>query len=293
MNPLTNVTKALGKKANKLVFTLKKHAPTIFTAVGVGCGIASVVTGVKAGVKIQKHISEKTPEPETKTDTEEKKKPKISSDTVRYAAKELALPVGLCVAGTACILGSHNAMSRRNSAITAAYIGLDQTFKSYKNKVVKELGEEKAKEVEFGKPSYKNEENPETGEITEVPVYDVNDIPRMDLSRRFSESYHYEHDTPIYNKQFLKATERHLNLLLQSKGYLFLNDAYKELGFKPTKAGTVLGWWDSDDKVTYVDLGIIDIDPGVFNNEEGAVPEEDILVTFNVDGDITEHFAMF
>ncbi len=48
---------------------------------------------------------------------------------------------------------------------------------------------------------------------------------------KFEDSIYYESD-PEYNKMYLKSSERYLNDLLNTKGYLYKNQIYESLGIK-------------------------------------------------------------
>lgn len=45
-----------------------------------------------------------------------------------------------------------------------------------------------------------------------------------------------------YNKLFVQATRNYLTDLLLSRGHVFLNEAYDELGFPRTREGVLKGW---------------------------------------------------
>ena len=78
------------------------------------------------------------------------------------------------------------------------------------------------------------------------------------------------------------------NQKLQTQGYLFLNDVYKMLGFKPTKAGHVVGWiYDEKHPIgdNYVDFGIYDIENEATRRFMNGL-EQNVILDFNVDGNI-------
>ena len=102
-----------------------------------------------------------------------------------------------------------------------------------------------------------------------------------------SSCYNWEPDSES-NLYFLNKAQRELNNQLKEDGYLFLNDVYKRLGIKKTKAGQIVGWIYDENNIfgdNFVDFGIYD------NDDERCVAfvngEEDvILLDFNVDGEI-------
>lgn len=72
---------------------------------------------------------------------------------------------------------------------------------------------------------------------------DVVGIDGISDYAKFFDEYNpnWEKDSE-YNLMFLRAQQNYANDLLVKRGYLFLNDVYKMLGFEPTRAGQVVGW---------------------------------------------------
>lgn len=107
-------------------------------------------------------------------------------------------------------------------------------------------------------------------------------------ARFFDEgSSKWERD-PEYNLMFLKAQQHYANDLLKAKGCLFLNEVYDMLGIPRSKTGQIVGWiYDKDNPSgdNYVDFGIHEDRNKDFVN--GLCNE--ILLDFNVDGNILEH----
>lgn len=95
------------------------------------------------------------------------------------------------------------------------------------------------------------------------------------------------------NLYFLNKAQRDLNDRLKEEGYLFLNDVYKYLGIKKTKAGQIVGWiYEEENQFgdNFVDFGIYDKDDErcvAFVNGE----EDVILLDFNVDGEIISRIS--
>ena len=88
-----------------------------------------------------------------------------------------------------------------------------------------------------------------------------------------------------YNMIFLKSMQNYANDLLKTKGYLFLNEVYELLGIPKSKEGQLVGWvYDKDDKFrdNYVDFCI-------FNSGNENFVNGNVLLDFNVDGEIIDH----
>ena len=121
--------------------------------------------------------------------------------------------------------------------------------------------------------------------LTEVKdVKPIVDINLDEYSRIFDESCPMWTKDPEYNKMFILQQQMHANELLRQRGYLFLNEVYDMLGFVRTKAGQLVGWIYNGEVEERVNFGL-------YNNTEQSRNfinglERNILLTFNVDGDI-------
>lgn len=90
------------------------------------------------------------------------------------------------------------------------------------------------------------------------------------------------------NKAFLLHQQTYANLKLKSRGYLFLNDVYDMLGMPRTAAGQRVGWvYDPKNPVgdNHVDFGIYE----EWNADFVNGIKSDLLLDFNVDGDILKY----
>lgn len=105
-------------------------------------------------------------------------------------------------------------------------------------------------------------------------------------SKFFDASSKYWVDDSETNLMFLKTVQKQMDEQLKEDGYLFLNDVYRELGIKKTRAGQVVGWIYNDKEPigdNFVDFGIYDRkDEACLAFVNGT--EDVILLDFNVDG---------
>lgn len=96
---------------------------------------------------------------------------------------------------------------------------------------------------------------------------------------------------PEYNMHFLKVQQNYCNVLLKSKGHLFLNEVYDILGIPRTKAGTVVGWvYNEKNPIgdNFVDFGIFDTNDERNSDFINGFKRTAIL-DFNVDGNILNY----
>lgn len=300
----------ISRTANKVGFKLKKHSPEILLVTGVVGTVASAVLACKATLKVheitdeaKENIADIHEATETgvtkagKTYTEEDSKKDL---TIVYAqtglkfAKLYGPAVVIGAASIGCILASNNIIRKRNIALAAAYATVDNGFKEYRGRVVERFGKELDRELKYNIKAQEIEETVMNEDGTETVVKKTVDAAdpnyNSDYARFFDEYCTGWTKDAEYNLTFLKNTQAWFNTILQSKGYVYLNEVYKALGIPETKAGQVVGWvFDKEHPVgdNYIDFGIYDL----YNDQKRMFVnghERSILLDFNVDGNIWE-----
>jgi hypothetical protein len=180
------------------------------------------------------------------------------------------------VAAMGALTGSHVQLSRRNTALMAAYATIQQAYNDYRDRVRDEVGEEKEFELYRGikTDSFKNE----LDKKEETKLVDPNKW--SPYAKFFDEgSRHWEKDSEL-NRIYLMCQQTYANNLLQARGHVFLNEVYDMLDVDRTKAGAVVGWVISDNGDNFIDFGIYEAMNARFVNGW----ERSILLDFNVDG---------
>lgn len=305
-NLLSTIKTTVTKTYHTTKFKTKKHSPEIFMIFGI-CGVVgSTVMACKATMKLDETLKEKRDRIQEIHDFVDKngyseeytEKDMQQELTVTYVkggleiAKLYAPAVFLGVASISCIIGSHYILKKRNAALAAAYAAIDQGFKEYRKRVAERFGDEVEKEIRYGVKSEEIEEKKTTKSGKEkiekktVKSFDPNNLSEFAVVYD-SGCIGWTKD-PEYNKTFLKKQQAMANQKLQTQGYLFLNDVYKMLGFKPTKAGHVVGWiYDEKYPIgdNYVDFGIYDIENEATRRFMNGL-EQNVILDFNVDGNI-------
>ncbi|HYQ97482.1 MAG TPA: DUF6353 family protein, partial [Candidatus Nitrosocosmicus sp.] len=201
---------------------------------------------------------------------------------VGKVVKLYAPSVVLGAVSIAALTKSHNILKDRNLALTAAYVALDSAFSHYRERVIDRYGEDVDRDLR-----YDSEEvdflDEETGKITPATV--ATGTPGAPYARFFdSESSRNWSVDPDINLLFLRNVQNYMNDRLRSRGHVFLNEVYDELGLAHTEPGAVVGWrWNKGSGDDYIDFGCWDANSQLirdfFNGREGA-----ILLDFNVDG---------
>ena len=305
MSKFNDILTTVNRTAHKVGLKIKKHSPEILVVVGVVGVVTSAVMACKATTKasdvIEEHkkemddihfVAETKPEKYSEEDFQ-KDTVIVYTQTAVKLAKLYAPSIAIGVASIACIIGSHNILTKRNAALAAAYTAVDKTFKEYRNRVVDRFGKEVDKQLRYNIKAKEFEETTvdENGnEKTETVTKDVAEIHSSDYAKFFDESCPGWTKDAEQNKYFLLCQQNYANEMLKAHGYLFLNDVYKLIGVLSTRAGQIVGWvYDEKNPVgdNYVDFNIMDI-----NSERARAfvngYERSILLDFNVDGNILD-----
>lgn len=302
----TELATKAGQILVKTKLGVKKHSPEILVAAGIGTGIVAAIVACKQTIKANDIIAEARKnlqniedvkelaannEVEYTEENEQEDRKTIGMQVAVGMVKTYALPVGLGVLSITCILAGHHILKKRNVALAAAYSALSTDFMNYRKRVVNKYG----KDVDFmlknglEKQIVANQViDPETGEVKEtkeeVLTYEGDKLSQY--ARVFDEVGSTQW-TPSadHNRAFLLMEQNYFNERIRTRGYIFLNEVYERLGFRPTKAGSVVGW-------VYQNADYEGIDFGIFTAHtqkaaeflEGTEPS--IILDFNVQGDI-------
>lgn len=290
-----NVTRAI----RKVGFKLKKHAPEILTGLGIGSGAACLVLSNKT---THDKLDDILDEHNEEMDEIREESDSIKRDTFKRYAKtagKLAKAYGPALAcgavSVTCAISGCKISHDRNVALAGAYAALDQGFKKYRENVKERYGEEIDKELRAGvKKGISIDETDENGKTKKKKTDAIleGEIKASDTSRFFDSSCPDWSEDPEVNKKFLRIQENVLTEMLSRRGYLFLNDVYKALGFQPTDAGQRLGWKYDPEDTTLANC----VSFGIFETNRVAVDaaktrfinglEPVVLLEFNYDGDL-------
>lgn len=302
----TSATRAFHKAG----FQLKKHSPEILVITGVVGGIVSAVMACKATTKVNSVI-EKAKE-DIDAIHEVSNNPEFSEEysqedakkdlTITYAQtgfKLVKLYAPAVVVGTVSIgsiLFGHNILRKRNLALAAAYTAVDKGFKQYRGRVVERFGEQLDRELKYNIKAKEIEEtvvDKKGKEKTVTKTIEVADpiAAATPYTFCFDETASGWVRDAERNKFFLARQQQHANELLQSKGYLFLNEVLDMVGIPRTRAGQTVGWvYDTNNPIgdNFVDFGVLDIHSEAARNFVNGL-EKSVWLSFNVDGDILNY----
>jgi hypothetical protein len=280
----TPVVKVVGRH----MFKIKKHSPELLLVSGVVGVVTSTVLACRATLKLEQVLDEhertieKVKAVEISTYTERHRQAHLAEVRIRAAlsiAKLYAPSVTLGVLSVGCLVGSHRILSTRNAGIMAAYATLEKGFEEYRARVTSEVGEEKERELRFGKTVTTVDEDGR-----KRTVFEACENGPSTYAVFFDEfNPNWNNTTPFYNQMFLKCQQQYANDMLTARGHVTLNDVYDMLGLPRTKAGFVVGWLKNGSGDGYVDFGIFDGD--IYKGQRFANGDDDsVLLDFNVDG---------
>jgi Family of unknown function (DUF6353) len=290
---LSVIKQIVTSKAGLAILATQKNSPAILFGAGVIGMVGTVVLASRSTLKLTDTIDEfdagklqsQAALAQNKIGSETAKKNNVILHThlVMDVAKLYLPAVILGTASIGALGGSHYILTRRNAQLTAAVVAIEKAFKQYRGRVVADQGEDKDREYMYGTSSREVLSENKKGEpkVTKVITFGDGSSP---YSVVFDNDNKNWQQTPEYNAFFLRQQQNYLNDRLRSKGHIFLNDAYRELGFPDTEAGAVTGWRWQGEGDNFIDFGcwtdntLEDIREFMRNGDRG------ILIDFNVDG---------
>lgn len=283
--------KKFARTVGRQTLKLRKNSPHILFVAGVAGTITSTVLACRATLKLSNTLDEIQDDVNRVKEMKEKEEDSptgyVSEDWHRdtfyvYTKASFKLvklygpPVVIGALSIAALSTSHVQLSRRNTALMAAYAAMQKAYEDYRDRVREQLGEERELEIYHAVKNelIKNEEN----EVIEANVVDPNTY--SPYARIFDQACGpWEKDNEL-NRIFLTSVQNYCNNKLRAVGHLFLNEVYDMLDFDHTKAGAVVGWVIGEEGDNYVDFGIYNAFSAKFVNGY----ERCIVLDFNVDG---------
>lgn len=286
------ITRGLGRQS----LVLQKNAPTLLFAGGVVGMVGSTVLACRATLKLEEIVDTSRRDlgiAKNIDDNRYSEQDRKKDTTIIYLRSGASIvklygpSVILGAASITMLTKSHNMLTERNAALTAAYVALDNGFKGYRSRVIEKYGEDvdrnfmyDAQEVEIQEEGKKAKKGLRVGSRILSPY-----------ARFFDECSSSWSPNREHNRIFISCQQNFANDLLHSRGHLFLNEVYTMLGLDHTSGGAIVGWVTGGEGDGYVDFGIFDPDSDArirdfVNGREGSV-----LLDFNVDGIIYEQLG--
>lgn len=211
--------------ANALWTGAKKHSPEILTGLGIAGAASAVIFAVKATPKAMILLEDKKQELGVE---------KLEAKEIIKTAAPVYIPTAISFGvSVACIIGASSVNARRNAALTAAYTLSESTLRSYRDKVLQTVGEDKEREIRQAAAIEQQQKTPEPKTIVIDKVDGANLIKCYDtLSGRYFAATRNQLDRALneFNRQLMDDSR------------MKLNEWYDMLGLDNIKAGDLLGW---------------------------------------------------
>lgn len=211
------------KLAERLVRTLKKHSPAIFTGIAVAGTFGAVALAVKATPKAEKLIEEKK---------EELGVERLSPvETIKAAWKPYIPTAAVCITSAACGIASNAISAKRGAMLGAALTLSESALIDYQRKAVEVVGESSEKAIREAVSKEKIEKKP----VVEEDVIDTKagEVLCFDsLSGRYFKS----------SSNIIKKAEYQINRSMLYEGFCSLNEFYGLLDLPSIGLGDELGW---------------------------------------------------
>jgi len=284
-------------KVGRQLLSVRKHSPAILFTAGIVGVVSTVVLASRATLKLSDVLDETDREVEKiqafedRDYSDEDRHRDILKAKVRGGLRVAVMytpAVAVGVVSIASLSGAHLVLTRRNMAVTAAYAALDRGYREFQKRVESEYGPEKARDLRLGLVDREYVEETAEGPVVRTSKgVGPNGLSGYAVlfSRDTSASWSSEH---FRNQLFLQCQQNYANDLLNSRGYIFLNEVLTFLGLPITKAGQAVGWFlgKGDD---HVDFGFFDGDSAA-GMLFATGQENSIWLDFNVDGVIWDNF---
>lgn len=201
----------------------KKHSPEILIGMGIAGAASSVIFAVKATPKAMILLEEKRQELGVE---------KLEAKEIIKTAAPVYIPTAVSFGmSVACIVGASSVNARRNAALTAAYTLSESTLRTYRDKVLETVGEDKEREIRQKAAIEQQQRTPEPQTL--VVSSAAGQLKCFDsLSGRYFVSTKNEIDKAVneFNRQ------------LRDDMRISLNDWYDLIGLDTNKLGDMLGW---------------------------------------------------
>lgn len=201
----------------------KKHSPEILIGMGIAGAASSVIFAVKATPKAMILLEEKRQELGVE---------KLEAKEIIKTAAPVYIPTAVSFGvSVACIVGASSVNARRNAALTAAYTLSESTLRTYRDKVLETVGEDKEREIRQKAVIEQQQKTPEPQAL--VVSSAAGQLKCFDsLSGRYFVSTKNEIDKAVneFNRQ------------LRDDMRISLNDWYDLIGLDTNKLGDMLGW---------------------------------------------------
>lgn len=227
---------------NEGIKFVKKYSPEILLALGMAGTGATVYATYKKSPQVNAYL-------DTVDERVEKGEEVSKKEIVKEVAKEMAIPAVLGIASFTAIVTSYKIQKDRIIGLSTAFASASLEYKAFQKRVVKEIGEEKFRQLMA--PTKKKEITTVDKKGKEKKVIeDVKTKGNLIDGVWFSESDEYARDSHEYNMQYVDSVISQLELISFNKNGIVLNEVLEAFGMNKTRQGALLGWSDGSFNIT-------------------------------------------
>jgi hypothetical protein len=282
------VPKVVSRTVAHEALRVRHHSPALLFGAGVvGLG-ATVVLAVRATLKVEEVLLDHAKDMsdvnrvdrsnalrDTSVDYDRERR----HITVKTALRLSKLYAPTAVAGVvtlACLTGSHRQLTNRNTALTAAYVGLQRFLDDYRGRVREEIGSDREKNVYYASTPVELVEDTKNGP---KKVFGSKPGLKSPYAGLFMEGNPNWQSNTNMNIHFIRLQADFMTQRLRANGHLFLNEIYDALAMPRTPAGQLCGWAIRDKRSDdFVDIEVIQT-----HDHHGT-----LMLDFNVAGDVMD-----
>ena len=184
--------------------------------------------------------------------------------TVSYA-RAYAPAIVMGVFSIACFGASYGIMRKRTVALSALYSASEKAFNEYRERVRKELGEEKDEEFRYGYKRIKGADVDYVDEDGNVVTKkeDIDTVPwNEDDKEKYKTTFEFAPwttfsyaENDILDSNTLSVSRENMQYKYDNQGFIFLNDILGDLHLKKVPWGQAIGL-KKGISAPYVDYGI-------------------------------------
>lgn len=296
----------LNRAMNIALLRFKKVSPTVYLAAGIAGTVVGTVLACKATKKAEPAVND------FKKNLDDVHAKKDNIDPKQYGKDltmayfkgignivKLYLPaIAVESASIGLIVGAHNIQNARIAGLSAGYTAVSNAYNKLQEKLREENPELEQKLIYGVEDKKITTEIPDAkGKLKKV-VKNGKVINPDDLVSPYARYFNRENpnwdENPMMSLDFIMKQQKSANRMLRDRGYLFLNEVYRLLGFGITDYGQQVGWIyapDDDDAKgdSYVSFGLYDDSmPRLMNQNFVNGDSQECLLDFNMDGYILD-----
>lgn len=273
MTILKQVPMRLRNKMGKTGVVLSKHAPAIFTGVGICMMTSATVVAFNNAHEAEKAVEwYRDRKDECGSDIEENE---LTASFVKCEAKLLLPVVGLQVGGAIFVAAGARINAKRIKTLGAIAASTAAEFAAYRGRVIEDQGGEADQRYLRGEAETTRmvQHTTPKGKVKEKEETVV--IPNPEEHSQWAFQLKYGDGAWAQSEEYLltnlKNCQDELNRQLHSRGFIFLNQVYDLLGVndlvldkdgtqryvpKYTQEGQLVGWIDDGIEGSQIDFGI-------------------------------------